>query len=373
MKKVTISFFQLFSMLVLFVVGSAQVIGIGLEAKQDAWIVPAVSLTLGVLLLYLYLYLYKLSGYEHLLRILEKGFGLYIGKFIGLLYSFYFLYLGTRVTKDFAYFISKTLFDNANDMVFSLTILLLVGYGLYLGIEAVARSAEILFFFLVVSVVVITLLSLMSPEFRLENFRPLLANGWGPIWKEVFPTHLTYPQGGVIAFMMIFPLVQNRDSLRKKGWLAILVSGFLFILGNLVVIGLLTGEMSRLYMFPYVKAIEMINLLKFIQHIEFIAVIGFFITVYMKIFVFTYSAVRGISLVFHMKNIKVLIAAACGVMYILTFFIASSFPSHIKIGLEWVPKYLHIPFQIIIPLLILVILLIKQYVCSKQGKKEGLS
>jgi spore germination protein KB len=371
MTKVTISFFQLFSMMVLFLIGTSQVVGIGLAAKQDAWIVPAIAAILGVILLYLYLYLYKLSGYEHLIGILEMGFGLYLGKFIGLLYCFYFLYIGARITKDFNYFVSKTLFFSFPDWILSLTFLLVVGYGIYLGIEAVARSSEILFFLLIIFVISITVLFVCSPEFSMEHLRPVLGNGWRPIWKEIFPKYLTFPEGEIIAFMMVFPLVENRDILRKKGWIVYLVSGLIFILANVLVIGMLTGETAILYLFPFVKALEMINLLNFIQHIEYVSSFYFILTVFIKLFVFTYSGAKGISLVFNIKNIKVVIAVACGAVYIMSFFIASSFTSHIKIGIEWVPTYLHIPFQIIIPLLLLVILLIKKSVHSKQRKKEA--
>lgn len=53
-----------------------------------------------------------------------------------------------------------------------------------------------------------------------------------------------------------------------------------------------------------------------------------------------------------------------------TFFMDSSIVEHTKTGLEIVPKYIHLPFQFGIPLLLLAILLLKMMLKKKKTAEQ---
>lgn len=367
MKKEIISFYQFFSLMVLFLLGSSIVFGLGLKVKQSVWLLLFISTAVGMVLLYFYLWVFKLSGYKNLMGALQQGFGTWIGKLIGLLYCSYFMYIASRVIMDFVFFIHRTLFLNIEGWIVSFTFLLVVAYGLSLGIEAVARSSEILLVVTLLFILMLMLLASVSEEFDLHRLTPVLPDGFGAVLKEIFPLHVTFPYGELIVFTLIFPLIQKHEQLRKRAWIPVAAGSAILILINFTIIALLSAEMAAIYSFPAIQAIQLIRIGEFIQHLQYISVLLFLMVVFIKVSIFTFAAVKGVSMIFNMPNEKITVSVICLLIFILTLYISPDFPTHVKIGLEIVPKYMHIPFQMILPALLVFVLLIKRYAQSKKG------
>src|SRR5690242_5217840 len=79
MSKMNISLIQLLCLIVLFELGSAILIGVGIEAKQDAWLAIMIAMIFGVVLFIMYSYLYILYPTEPLTLFVNKIVGQYAG------------------------------------------------------------------------------------------------------------------------------------------------------------------------------------------------------------------------------------------------------------------------------------------------------
>ena len=62
MLKENISLTQLFTIMVNFLLGSAIVLGVGKEAKQDAWIAIGIATLIGIGLMYFYYSLNQIAA-----------------------------------------------------------------------------------------------------------------------------------------------------------------------------------------------------------------------------------------------------------------------------------------------------------------------
>ncbi|MBM7604834.1 spore germination protein KB [Metabacillus crassostreae] len=357
MKKQMITPFQLNALLCLFLLGSTVVLGLGLEVEEDAWIVTLLSSAIGILILLFYIFL--IAKYElNLAELLIKGFGKYLGKFFVFLYIFYFLYIASRVVKDFTYFIAQTLFYQVEFWLISITFICIVAYGSSLGIEALARTSEILFFLVILMLLTIIAFSILSDPFDLSNLLPIFSNNWGAIFQSMFPERITFPYGELIAFTLLFPLINDKKALVKKTWIAIPIVTFLILVLTEITIAMLGAKVAALYTFPLVKSIEQIDIWDFIQHLEILSVFTFFFVGFIKVSIFFKAALYSAHSLVKFDKTKLILLFA-SILFLMAVFNSSSLPQHFYIGLKVIPEYIHLPFQFGIPILLFFVLHIR--------------
>ena len=74
--------YQIIAMTILFMIGSTPLYELGIEAKQDAWLVVLVAMLAGLLLLCIYLYIQNKNSEHALPQILNQCFGKYLGSLL---------------------------------------------------------------------------------------------------------------------------------------------------------------------------------------------------------------------------------------------------------------------------------------------------
>jgi spore germination protein KB len=199
---------------------------------------------------------------------------------------------------------------------------------------------------------------------KLNHFLPMLEYGWRPIFKTLFPTTLTFPFGEMLAFTMLLPHLNKGEAANKICILAFVVSGvflLLFTVLNIAIVGSTIIERSS---FPILTAVSYINIAEFVQRLDIIVIISMVILGFVKITVFFFCALIGTADLFHCSQPNKLIYPLGIILLISSIFIANGYIEHIQEGLKVVPLYLHIPLQIVLPLLLLIIALIKRKIKS---------
>ncbi|MEH7349085.1 GerAB/ArcD/ProY family transporter [Gottfriedia acidiceleris] len=356
---------EIFSLIINFLLGSAIVVGWNFETKQDIWITILIALGFGVGIFYFYLMLHSIGKWGNLIQMFELGFGKWIAKVLGIFYCLYFLYIAGRVLKDFSFFISQVLFSNIPFWVISFTLILVVSYSCFLGIESIARSSLILCAFTVGIIFILMIFGFLSPYFEFSNLTPILRTSTKDIFSSVFPTGLTFPYGELIVFTMLFPYANNKKDLRKYGWISVCVTGVILLISGEMILGLLNPETVTMYLFPFVKALELTSVLDFLPHIEIFAVILNLIGGFVKISIFMYSGIMILAQLFPKSKPNGQIIVGATLTFLFTFALSKNIIQHLYIGLKIVPLYMHIPLQFIIPLLLVICLLIKKHIANQ--------
>jgi len=361
MEKAKISSKQLFSLIVLFELGSAVVVGLGMDAKQDAWLAILLGMFAGLALFLVYGYLFCKYPTLLLTQYTEKILGKYIGRTLAFFYTLYFIYIASRVLRDFGDLIITAIFSQTPLIVVNLLIILVIGYGCYLGIEVLGRTAEIFFIVIMMLGILFMFFVFASNLPKIENLQPVLEEGLKPVLKTAFPLTLTFPFGEMIVFTMLLPYMNKPQQCIRTGLEAMILSGLLLSFTIVINISVLGAHSAANTPFPLLMTIKKVNVADFIQRLDPIALLALIIGGFFKITIFSYAAVIGLSDLFKVKQYQKLIPPICIVTLIASIKIASNFTEHIDIGLNEVPFYLHIPFQIGIPLLLLIITLIRKY------------
>jgi spore germination protein KB len=351
-----ISTYQLFSMLVLFQIGSTVVFGFAADAGKDAWIVTLLSNILGSFLILLYLMLMRMHPGMTLVQWFPSQFGRWFGIPVAWFYPLAFIYVAGRVLRDFAEMITSTVLPETPLWVILISFSLVIAYGLYAGIEPIGRLGG--FFFptmVVMTYLVLIILLISSGIVDLRQLLPILDHGWSTVWKSLWPLNVTVPYGETIVFAMIWPLVNQQKHIPKVTWLATAFYGFLMVMGDVLAIASLGEGIVKRSVFPFYVLVRQINVAEFIQNLDVIVVLQFGTIGFFKIVLFMFGAIRGIQQLTGLANSRRLILPAVTLLAVASQFMATNISEHLYIGLKIVPHLLWIPLFIALPLLLFMV------------------
>ncbi|WP_173917659.1 GerAB/ArcD/ProY family transporter [Halobacillus sp. Marseille-Q1614] len=360
MEKAKVNGWQLFILMVLFEIGTAIVIHPGVEAKKDAWIAVFLGLIIGLLFFLVYYALYRLYPDLSLTGYIKQILGKYIGGALGILYLFYFLYIASRDLRDFGELLTASTYIYTPIFVINAIMILTIAFVLWKGIEVLARTGEIFFVFLMLIGFIGTTMVLVSGNIDFNQLLPILENGWAPVLMAL-PVTYTVPFGEMIVFAMLLPYLNRPQLGLKAGWSAISFSGILLTWVVAMDIAILGAYVTSRSAFPLLTAIGLVDMPGLFQRLDVAVVMTLIIGGFFKIAIFFYVALISAAELFRVPTYKQLIFPFSLVILFSSMTMASSFVDHIKEGLEFVPFYVNLPFQMGIPLLLLVIALTRRH------------
>ncbi len=362
-----ISLWQLYILIICFQIGSAALVGIGNDAKQDAWVAVIIATFIGIAIMLYYIFLLSKVPEKNLFELLIFCFGKWIGKFLTLIYVLYFFYISARVLRDFCELLVSTIFEVTPIEVISITMMLVIAYMFQHGLEVLGRTSEVFFPYVVAFIVLTGLGVWFSGELELSNIRPILGEGFRPIVKALFPQLITFPFGEAITFMVITAYVGTTKHVKKVSAAGVFTSGFLLTYGAVIQISTLGVELKDRANFPLLSASREISLLNFIERVDIIIVFFVMFGIIVKVGIFFYGGLKGLELITN-KPYRSMTLPMGALIAFFSVVISHNFVEHIEEGLVFVPFYLHLPFQFGIPLLLLPFILWKT---KKKKKKES--
>ncbi|WP_088105351.1 GerAB/ArcD/ProY family transporter [Halalkalibacter urbisdiaboli] len=369
-QKETISLGQLFILIVVFLLGTTIILARGAEAKQDYWMAELLGIFLGLCFLALYLYLLHASKGKNLYEILEGNFGKKVGKVFIFTYTVYFLYQASRITRDGTELLKITILPETPIEVTAIAIMFVIGYTLYLGIEVLARLVEILAPYFLIFFLLIGAFLVFSEAIDLTNFQPMLAEGFNPILTSL-PTMLTFPYGELVVFTILFSMTSRVRSVSKVGIVGYLVSGILLVYADFIIIGTLGAEMSSRTLYPLLAASREVNLLQFFERADILVVFILMTGVFLKVAIYFFIAIKGVEHLFGIPYRQVCFPLAF-LVPLVSSLVAKHLVEHNVEGLEVLPYFVHIPFQLVIPLLVLLVLIVKKKQMNKKVLESGI-
>ncbi|MDO0823100.1 GerAB/ArcD/ProY family transporter [Desulfosporosinus nitroreducens] len=352
---------QLFMLIISFELGTTIVLGLGLEAKQDAWIAILLATMVGLLLYVMYTQLFRLFPGQTLIQFIPRVFGKVLGFPLSLLYLSFFIYLAARDLRDLAELIIDAFLPQTPLAVISLFIILVICYAVFHGIEVVGRVNEVLLPIVLIMLVLMTILLLASNKIHITNLQPVLGEGIKPIIKATFPLAVVFPFGEAVVFGMFFPYLNQPSKARATGLAAFLVSGIIISYTTAVNIAVLNADIASMATFPLLATVRLIDVGRF----EIIAMFLMFIGAFIKITLYFLGVIIGASSMFRLPNHRSLVVPVGLIIFTSSIYIARSFPEHLEEGLKIAVPILLIPLELIVPFVMLLIAYVRKWYHSK--------
>ncbi|MGX9135032.1 GerAB/ArcD/ProY family transporter [Rummeliibacillus sp. JY-2-4R] len=355
MEKAKISAYQLLVLIFLVEIGSAILVPLAIEAKQDAWLAVLIGLAGGCCLFWIYHSLYLYYPDIPLTEYMQRILGSALGKVFAFFYVLYFLYIAARVLRDFGEMLIIVFYPETPLFVMNVLMVLVVVYTVRKGIEVIARTGELLFIIMMLIGISGIILIIISSIIDISNLEPFLEEGLKPVIKTAFTETLYFPFGEVIIITMILPYLNQASKAMKTGLLGLGLSGLIIALIMAMNISVLGVNLILRSQFPLLSTIKTIEFAGFLQRMDITFMLSTVIGGFFKISLYFYASLAGTANLFNIKNSTQLAYPLGLLLLVLSITIASNFSEHVYEGLKVVPLYVHLPFQVIIPGLLLII------------------
>ncbi|WP_332694758.1 GerAB/ArcD/ProY family transporter [Halalkalibacter lacteus] len=363
-KKENISLWQLFVLILIFVIGTTVVVGAGEEAKQDFWFAELIATAIGMAFAWGYYYFLRTSNGKNLYEVIEETCGRIIGKVLIFGYVIYFFYIVTRNIRDFGEMMKVTILPITPIEVISITMMFVVVFIVIQGVEVLARVTELFTPFLVFFLLLVFFLIFASEQIHFENLQPFLAEGFKPIFSSVFPLRSSFPYGEMVVFTVLMTSVTRFNYVGKVSVVSIMVGGLLITFSQVIQIATLGEDVKNRTLFPLLSASREISVMGFFERVDILVVFILMLGILIKVSILFYGGLKGLESIFNMSYRYFIIPIS---MCIPLFSIvnADNIVEHFEEGLLVVPYVLHLPFQMGIPILLLVLVLIR----NRKNKK----
>jgi spore germination protein KB len=274
------------------------------DAKQDAWLAAIIGVVVGLLLTWLYQTLGNLYSNMTLVEYSEKILGKWIGKAISLLFFTFPFLLTALVLRNIGDFMTTQIMPETPIQAIHIIFLIIVIMGTRLGLETLARTGEILFPWFIG--LFLLLVIFISPQIELEKIQPFLEDGMKPVLRGALP-FIGFPFLELVIFLMIFPYVNKSKEAGKAFFRGTLIGGVVLILLTALAILVMGVDQTTRSLYPSYILAKKINIGNFLQRIEAIVTIMWFISIFFKLTICFYASTLSLAQIFKLKDYRMLV------------------------------------------------------------------
>lgn len=365
-----ISKHQLFCLVVMGQIGSTNLWALGIEAKQDAWLVIILSSIVGMGLIWLYTIVQSQYPEENIAGTIQSILGKVLGWPLSFIFFLVYIFNTTRNVSEFGDLINMTFLQDTPRIVITMIFLSTIIYILFLGIETFARITEIILPVTVSLIIFIYILIIASGRVDLKELFPVLGDGFKPVLKAMYPVTINFPFGLAILYFQIWPYaaISSKEIRRTTLW-GVVMSAVILTCSLIIIITTLGVNLAANTTLPFLEIIKLINVGKFVTNIDAIGVILIFIGgMYLAIFHFL-ATVMILANLLRLKTYKtVMIPVAIFVLWYTNVY-EPNYPFHVK---YLVPQFWQqqVPLNNFCFVFLLLIMLLKNYIKGSKKKKS---
>jgi spore germination protein KB len=359
MGNIKIGLLQFFTLTVLFELGTALVVNLGMESDKDAWISILLGNLMGLIVFAGYAYLYKKFPNLPLTAYIRQLFGKYVGSVISIAYIVLFLNLAGRDLRDGGSMLVMATMHRTPLFIISMLMILSSAYVLHKGVEVLTRTSLVFAVLVILIGLFCSSMLMFSGSINLNRLLPVFENGINPVFSSVLHQNYMFPFGEMICFTMLMPYLNN---VKKGPWViaaGMFVSGILLSLTMVLNISVLGTDIVKRSPLPLMPTISKISISDFIQRVDILIVMVLIIGVFFKLSVFFAAALIGISELFKIPYRRMVYPVALIILF-SSMLNARSFTEHIEEGGKLL--YTVFPFfMVLIPLLLIIITAIRSH------------
>jgi spore germination protein KB len=347
MQKEQITDKEAIFLLIIFVIGTSLILGVGGEAKNDIWIAEIVGIIMFIPMLFVYSRILSLFPGKDLFDVLNMTLGKVAGKIVAIIYIWYAFHLGALILRNFGEFINVVAMPETPMLVPLLCLGLVCITGVRLGIEVLGRTTAYFFPFIIFIVVLVELLGIS--ELHLNYIKPVLGNGLRPILMGGFQT-FSFPFAETVLLIGVFSSLKTKKSSFKVYCWGVGSSAFIILIVTLRNIAVLGGMLDS-FKFPSYAAVSRISIGDFLQRIEVTVSIVFLYSAFIKSSICLLVACKGIEKVLNLKNYRTIVIQTGLLMIYLSYIVYDNSMEMRQWAFKVYPYYTF-PMQVILPIII---------------------
>ncbi|MBP3039691.1 endospore germination permease [Bacillaceae bacterium Marseille-Q3522] len=317
------------------------------HAGRDLWISPILASVSGMFTAFIVYRLHKLFPNETIIQYSRHIVGGVLGKVIGFIYLFYFLYVSGLIEREYADFVIISFLPNTPLSVVIGSIVLVSAFAVRSGLEVLGRISQLFF---PIYMLPFFLLLLLIPDFDVENMLPILEKGIGPPIRGAIQPALWFNQ--VFLISMLLPFLTDREKGRKWSLVAVFVGMLTMLYLNFVNL-FLFGESISTYTYPVFYAFRYISVATFFERFESVVIVIWVMGVFLKLSVFYYVLSFGTAQILQLTDHRPFVYPLGLLMILFGLWASPGLPELVKTIERIIPfaetfVFVFIPFMLLL-------------------------
>lgn len=366
MRKEQITNKEGICILMLFILGSTLIVGIGGHAKNDAWIAGIIAIFMTIPIILVYGRILSIFPGKDLYEILETLLGKTFGKIISVVYIWYAFHLGALVIRNFGEFINDMTMPETPMILPTLYLGLVCISAVKSGIETIGRVCAYVIPFFIFVVIIVQLLGISV--IHLRYLKPILGNELSLIAKGAFSA-FSFPFAEAVLFIGVLSSLKSKKSYYKVYFAGLFFAGIIIVVITIRNIAILDGFVSKVY-FPSHVAVSRIKIGTFIERMEVTVSAVFALGVFTKTSICLLVTCKGIEKIFNLKDYRSIVIQTGLLMVFFSNVIYKSI-MEMEYWAFKIYEFYAFPFQVIIPILLLIMAEIKVRSRNKLENKSN--
>ncbi|HBF38319.1 MAG TPA: spore gernimation protein [Firmicutes bacterium] len=240
--------------------------------------------------------------------------GKFWGKLAGLAYVIGWLLMAPLIVREIVELI-RFFLPFTPTLIIIILMALLAIYAMSKGFEVYARTAEL--FVVIMILLIIVILGLNFSNLTWKNLTPVLANGFGPVFKGLW-IQFPYAMETILFMALWLPCLNKRREGRRAVLLGMPLAGILLTVLVAVNIAFTGTALTSRLIFPIFYMSSYIYIGNFLTGMEAVFMALWMISSYLEIMIFCYPSVVGLAQWLNLKKYQPLILPLMVIIIVLT-------------------------------------------------------
>ncbi|MDR3541331.1 MAG: endospore germination permease [Desulfosporosinus sp.] len=331
----------------------------GPPGNQDEWLSVLLSIPAHLLLSAPIYLLWKRFPNQSFIEYSQTILGK-VGKLIGLLYVLYFFHALSVFLFQWSAFLTTAVMPETPVLFFLVFLLPFCAYAVLKGVEVISRLAEFLAPFVFMGLIIIFLL--LTKDMDLKVFTPFMEKSFMSILVGAFI--LGSRTSEILVLAMLLPYLKTKKGKVKSVFIfSYSIMAFFWIICTITVLATLGLDLTRILQFAYLNAVRLVNVGDFIERIESIHLSIWILSGYLRISLYFYVIVMGLSQVVGLKSYKPLVLSALTILLPISLSLQSNIAELNEFLSYKIAPWFNLFFIFFIPSILLSIAVIR-----KQGE-----
>ncbi len=323
--------------------------------RNDSWAMAFTGLLLTLPIVAIYAALLRRFPGKSLIEIDDIIFGPVLGRFVSVLYLFFFLSLCALNTRDLGNFVVGYMMPETPVVAVIILFLLACVYAIHKGIESLMRLSA-LFCILTVGAVVVNSIMILK-DVQLDFLKPFFRL---PLMKYVQGTVsvTAVPMGEILAFTMIAPMLGKRQKAGKPLALGLTFSAVFMavvMLRDIMTLGPLVSIVSL----PSFESVRYVSLAGILTRMESIYAVILTILFLFKVCILMYAFILGLSELLNFDSYPRLILLSAALVALYSLFVFESVMENMDWGATAAP-FFSLTFEFLLPAVSLAVALLRR-------------
>lgn len=331
------------------------------KAGRDMWLSPIWGSLIGFLVVFIAYQLHKNYPKETIIEYSEHIVGRILGKVIGLIYLFFYLHVTGIIIRQYSEFIIGIFLPKTPEIIITSSMVLVCALAVRGGLEVIARTAQL--FIPVVILLFFMILVFLTMDLEPTNMLPMFEKGLMPSFLGAAAPSAWFSEFILIAFFL--PYLTDREKGLRWGNFSVLSVLLILVFTNLTSL-FLFGEITSDLLYPVMSAGKYIEVAEFFAHLESVIMAIWILGAFIKISIFYYVLALGTAQLFKLSAYKS-VALPLGFLLVLFASWSGGNLTELKSYLGTSSVFYLLSIQLVLPMLLLVIVLVRKKLQQKGG------